>query len=128
MVAGSRACRAPAPDAEISRVLVTMGTWTQVMGRGSAAKRPKSCPCPCGCGPQRKPGRGGGPSKNCRSVGEAHGQSKALRFWLEQRDVGYAVETRRNDDMITTTMGRARADGGAALPAQAWCRLAGPRE
>ncbi|MGW0504067.1 IS701 family transposase [Micromonospora sp. NPDC003241] len=69
------------------------------------------------------------------TMDEAYGQSKSLRVWLEHRDVGYVVATRRNDDMITTTMGRARADDLiAALPAQAWCRLSagpgahGPRE
>ncbi len=69
------------------------------------------------------------------TMDEAYGQSKALRVWLEHRDVGYVVATRRNDDMITTTMGRSRADDLiAALPAQAWCRLStgagahGPRE
>ncbi|MFC4148091.1 hypothetical protein ACFO0M_17705 [Micromonospora mangrovi] len=66
---------------------------------------------------------------------EAYGQSKPLRVWLEHRDVGYVVATRRNDDMITTTMGTARADQLIGnLPAQAWCRLSagagahGPRE
>lgn len=66
---------------------------------------------------------------------EAYGQVKSLRVWLEQRDVGYVLATRRNDDMITDTMGTARADELiATLPAQAWCRLSagagahGPRE
>ncbi|GAA4572181.1 hypothetical protein GCM10023176_34540 [Micromonospora coerulea] len=55
---------------------------------------------------------------------EAYGQVKSLRVWLEERDVGYVLATRRNDDMITTTMGTARADQLiASLPAQAWCRL-----
>ncbi|MBB5830040.1 SRSO17 transposase [Micromonospora carbonacea] len=69
------------------------------------------------------------------TMDEAYGQSKSLRVWLEQRDVGYVVATRRNDDMITTTMGTARAEELiAALPARAWCRLSagagahGPRE
>ncbi|WP_435819224.1 IS701 family transposase [Micromonospora ureilytica] len=69
------------------------------------------------------------------TMDEAYGQSKSLRVWLEQRDVGYVVATRRNDDMITTSMGTARADQLiAALPARAWCRLSagagahGPRE
>lgn len=51
------------------------------------------------------------------------------------QNVGYVVATRRNDDMITTTMGIVRADELiAALPARAWCRLSagagahGPRE
>nr|WP_198141555.1 IS701 family transposase [Micromonospora sp. ATCC 39149]QLK01739.1 IS701 family transposase [Micromonospora carbonacea]QLK01740.1 IS701 family transposase [Micromonospora carbonacea] len=44
------------------------------------------------------------------TMDEAYGQSKYLRVWLEQRDVGYVVATRRNDDMITTTMGTARAE------------------
>ncbi|WP_262287546.1 IS701 family transposase [Micromonospora sp. MA102] len=59
---------------------------------------------------------------------EAYGQVKGLRVWLEERDVGYVLATRRNDDMITTTMGTCRADELiAALPGQAWCRLsAGP--
>ncbi|MEW1584342.1 IS701 family transposase [Micromonospora vinacea] len=52
------------------------------------------------------------------TMDEAYGQSKSLRVWLEHRDVGYVVATRRNDDMITTTMGQARADDLiAALPA-----------
>ncbi len=66
---------------------------------------------------------------------EAYGQVKSLRVWLEERDVGYVLATRRNDDLITTTMGTARADELiAALPAQAWCRISagagahGPRE
>ncbi|MEW2386711.1 IS701 family transposase [Micromonospora sp. NPDC047707] len=66
---------------------------------------------------------------------EAYGQVKSLRVWLEQRDVGYVLATRRNDDMITTAMGAARADELiAALPVQAWCRLSagagahGPRD
>ena len=69
------------------------------------------------------------------TMDEAYGQSKSLRVWLEQRDVGYVVATRRNDDMITTTMGRSRADELiTALPPRAWCRLSagagahGPRE
>ena len=58
------------------------------------------------------------------TMDEAYGQSKSLRVWLEHQDVGYVVATRRNDDMITTTMGAARADQLiAALPARAWCRL-----
>ncbi|KXK60122.1 DDE endonuclease [Micromonospora rosaria] len=69
------------------------------------------------------------------TMDEAYGQSKSLRVWLERRDVAYVVATRRNDDMVTTTMGAARADELiAALPARAWCRLSagagahGPRE
>ncbi|MEU8214123.1 IS701 family transposase [Micromonospora sp. NPDC049044] len=69
------------------------------------------------------------------TMDEAYGQSKSLRVWLEHRDVGYVVATRRNDDMITTSMGACRADKLiAALPARAWCRLSagagahGPRE
>nr|AGS49536.1 mobile element protein [uncultured bacterium esnapd8] len=69
------------------------------------------------------------------TMDEAYGQSKSLRLWLEHRDVTYVVATRRNDDMITTTMGIARADKLiAALPARAWCWLSagagahGPRE
>ncbi|WP_080640771.1 IS701 family transposase [Salinispora arenicola] len=69
------------------------------------------------------------------TMDEAYGQSKSLRVWLEHQDVGYVVATRRNDDMITTTMGFVRADELiAALPARAWCRLSagtgahGPRE
>ncbi|MEV0734359.1 IS701 family transposase [Polymorphospora sp. NPDC050346] len=66
---------------------------------------------------------------------EAYGQVKSLRVWLEERDVGYVLATRRNDDMVTTTMGVRRADELiAAVPARAWCRLSagagahGPRE
>ncbi|WP_192767359.1 IS701 family transposase [Plantactinospora soyae] len=69
------------------------------------------------------------------TMDEAYGQCKSLRVWLEQRDVAYVVATRRNDDMVTTGMGRARADELiAGLPDRAWCRLSagagahGPRE
>ena len=69
------------------------------------------------------------------SMDETYGQSSTLRVWLEHRDVAHMVATRCNDDMITTTMGIARADEQiAALPARAWCRLSagavahGPRE
>jgi hypothetical protein len=69
------------------------------------------------------------------TMDEAYGQSKSLRVWLEDRDVPYVVATRRNDDMVTTDMARARAEELiAAVPAPAWCRLSagagahGPRE
>ncbi|GAB3968834.1 hypothetical protein GCM10027615_21550 [Plantactinospora veratri] len=69
------------------------------------------------------------------TMDEAYGQSKSLRVWLKERDVPHVVATRRNDDLVTISMGRARADQLiAALPGQAWCRLSagagahGPRE
>jgi len=69
------------------------------------------------------------------SADEAYGQVKYLRVWLEERDIAYVLATRRNDDMITTDWGSARADQLiAALPAKAWSRISagagahGPRE
>ncbi|GIF13797.1 IS701 family transposase [Actinoplanes teichomyceticus] len=69
------------------------------------------------------------------SMDEAYGQSKSLRVWLEKHDQPYVVATRRNDDMITTSMGFARADELiAALPGRARSRISagpgahGPRE
>ncbi len=66
---------------------------------------------------------------------EAYGQVKYLRVWLEERDIPYVLATRRNDDMITTDWGSARADDlVAALPAKAWSRIStgagahGPRD
>jgi SRSO17 transposase len=66
---------------------------------------------------------------------EAYGQVKYLRVWLEERDAAYVLATKRNDTLITTTGGQARADDLiAALPAQAWRRVSagagahGPRE
>src|SRR5436190_12485470 len=66
---------------------------------------------------------------------EAYGQVKYLRVWLEERDIPYVLATRRNDDMITTDWGNARADDLiAGLPAKAWSRISagagahGPRE
>jgi hypothetical protein len=66
---------------------------------------------------------------------EAYGQSKSLRVWLEGHDQPYVAATRRDDDMITTSMGTARADDLiAALPGRAWSRISagpgahGPRE
>jgi SRSO17 transposase len=55
---------------------------------------------------------------------EAYGQVKYLRVWLEAHDLAYVLATKRNDDLVTTSMGRAKADEMiAALPAQAWCRI-----
>ncbi|WP_049795684.1 IS701 family transposase [Frankia sp. EAN1pec] len=55
---------------------------------------------------------------------EAYGQVKYLRVWLEQHDVAHVLATRRNDDLITTTMGQARADELiAGLSPRAWCRI-----
>ncbi len=66
---------------------------------------------------------------------EAYGQVKYLRFWLEQRDVFHVLATRRNDTLVTTGMGQARADHlVATLPARAWQRVSagagahGPRD
>jgi SRSO17 transposase len=55
---------------------------------------------------------------------EAYGQVKYLRVWLEQHDAAHVVATRRNDTLITTRMGQARADDlVAAAPASAWRRI-----
>jgi SRSO17 transposase len=55
---------------------------------------------------------------------EAYGQVKSLRVWLEDRDVGYVMATRRNDTVITTAGADARVDQLVAdLPARAWRRL-----
>jgi SRSO17 transposase len=69
------------------------------------------------------------------TAGEAYGQVKYLRVWLEERDVFHVVATRCNDTLITTRGGEQRADALiAALPARAWQRLSvgagahGPRE
>ncbi|WP_454199310.1 IS701 family transposase [Nocardia sp. Marseille-Q1738] len=66
---------------------------------------------------------------------EAYGQVKYLRFWLEQRDIAHVLATRRNDTLITTRWGQARADElVAALPARSWQRISagagahGPRD
>lgn len=66
---------------------------------------------------------------------EAYGQVKYLRVWLEERDAAYVLATKRNDTLITTNGGQARADELiAGLPKQAWRRLSagagahGPRE
>ncbi|MCC3331063.1 IS701 family transposase [Nocardia abscessus] len=66
---------------------------------------------------------------------EAYGQVKYLRVWLEQHDVAHVLATRRNDTLITTGFGQARADElVAALPARAWQRISagagahGPRD
>jgi SRSO17 transposase len=66
---------------------------------------------------------------------EAYGQVTYLRCWLEHHDAPYVLSTRRNDTLITTAGGQARADElVAALPARAWRRLSvgagahGPRE
>lgn len=59
-----------------------------------------------------------------RRRGLRAGQRPAV--WLEERDVGYVLATRRNDDMIITTMGIGGADELiAALPSQATCRCRG---
>ncbi|MGY1984554.1 IS701 family transposase [Nocardia gipuzkoensis] len=66
---------------------------------------------------------------------EAYGQVKYLRVWLEQHDVFHVLATRRNDTLITTDWGQARADDlVAALPARSWQRISagagahGPRD
>ncbi|MEU6187737.1 IS701 family transposase [Nocardia sp. NPDC047038] len=66
---------------------------------------------------------------------EAYGQVKYLRVWLEQHDIAYVLATRRNDTLITTGFGQARAEElVAALPARAWQRISagagahGPRD
>ena len=51
---------------------------------------------------------------------------KHLRFWLEQRGVGYVLATKTNDTVITTGWREVRVDElVAALPRQAWKRLSG---
>ncbi|MGF0316474.1 IS701 family transposase [Nocardia fluminea] len=66
---------------------------------------------------------------------EAYGQVKYLRFWLEQHDIAHVLATRRNDTLVTTGLGQARADDlVAALPARSWQRVSagagahGPRD
>jgi hypothetical protein len=44
------------------------------------------------------------------TMDDAYRQSKSLRVWLESRDQAHVVATRRNDDVVTTSMGRARVD------------------
>ena len=69
------------------------------------------------------------------TMDEAYGQSKSLRVFMEEHDQAHVVATRRNDDVITTSMGSARVDKLiAALPGRAWSRIScgpgahGPRE
>lgn len=69
------------------------------------------------------------------TMDEVYGQSKGLRVWLEQHDQAHVVATRCNDDVVTTSMGRARVDEMiAGLPGRAWSRISagagahGPRE
>ncbi|WP_435869739.1 IS701 family transposase [Actinoplanes xinjiangensis] len=69
------------------------------------------------------------------TMDEAYGQSKSLRVWLEDHDQAHVVATRCNDDVVTTSMGRARVDEViAGLPGRAWSRVStgagahGPRE
>ena len=69
------------------------------------------------------------------TMDEAYGQSKSLRVFMEAHDQAHVVATRRNDDVITTSMGSARVDKViAALPGRAWSRVScgpgahGPRE
>jgi hypothetical protein len=48
---------------------------------------------------------------------EAYGQVNHLRFWLEQRGVGYVLATKVNDTVITTGCREVRVDElVAALP------------
>ncbi|MGI5451276.1 IS701 family transposase [Streptomyces sp. CA-243310] len=55
---------------------------------------------------------------------EAYGQSKGLRYWLEQRGVAHVLATRVSDTVITTAGGESRVDVlVAGLPRQAWKRL-----
>lgn len=62
------------------------------------------------------------------TAGEAYGQVKYLRVWLDQHNVAYLLATRRHDELVTTSGGSSRADEMvAALPGQAWWRIfAGP--
>jgi SRSO17 transposase len=55
---------------------------------------------------------------------EAYGQVKYLRVWLEAHDAAHVLATKRNDTLVTTSGGEARADELiAGLPARAWRRL-----
>jgi SRSO17 transposase len=69
------------------------------------------------------------------TMDEAYGQAKSLRAWLEEHDQAHVVATRCNDDVVTTSGGRARVDElVASLPGRAWSRISagpgahGPRE
>ncbi|MEV6602001.1 IS701 family transposase [Actinoplanes sp. NPDC051346] len=69
------------------------------------------------------------------TMDEAYGQSKSLRVWMEEHDQAHVVATRRNDEVVTTSMGFARVDKLiAALPGRAWSQISagpgahGPRE
>ena len=69
------------------------------------------------------------------TMDEAYGQSESLRVWMEEHDQPHVVATRRNDDVVTTSMGFARVDELiASLPGRAWSRIScgagahGPRE
>jgi SRSO17 transposase len=69
------------------------------------------------------------------TMDEAYGQSKSLRVFMEEHDQPHMVATRRNDDVVTTSMGFARVDKLiASLPGRAWSRIScgagahGPRE
>ena len=69
------------------------------------------------------------------TMDEAYGQWKSLRVFMEEHDQAHVVATRRNDDVVTTSMGSARVDKLiAGLPGRAWSRVScgpgahGPRE
>ena len=69
------------------------------------------------------------------TMDEAYGQSKSFRVWMEEHDQPHVVATRRDDDVITTSMGFARVDKLiASMPGRAWSRIScgagahGPRE
>jgi len=53
------------------------------------------------------------------TMDEAYGQAKSLRVWLEDHDQAHVVATRCNDDVVTTSMGRARVveQGAPTCPA-----------
>jgi hypothetical protein len=69
------------------------------------------------------------------TMDEAYGQSKSLRVFMEEHDQPHVVATRRNDDVVTASVGLARVDKLiASLPGRAWSRISaragahGPRE
>ncbi|MEU6401138.1 IS701 family transposase [Streptomyces cinnamoneus] len=55
---------------------------------------------------------------------EAYGQSKSLRWWMEQRAISHVMCVKTSDTVITRGMGERRVDDlVAGLPPQAWKRL-----
>ncbi|WP_079405015.1 IS701 family transposase [Streptomyces sp. 3211] len=55
---------------------------------------------------------------------EAYGQSKSLRWWMEQRAISHVMCVKTSDTVITRGMGERRVDDLVdGLPPQAWKRL-----